>query len=255
MFFVKITDQSNVTRIINLESVTLCGIRIVIANGVNQELCEVTYHMGGGTFSTFLLDCTLEQFLDYIQYVFNCPGNPHTLVDHLQPPTPVKKSDIETLARMNAILSEANKKVRRRKEAEEHLRNILTNSSPQEFANEYDGSPLHPLQPISGIRRKTQPAVDHEFFQERLNEPPQPIPTFDPWQKVKIIDAEHSQFGCVGTVLKVSTSQLPPNFVVVRIEEKDTHHDYTLRKDQIQHHSPQESDSCNGNGKAQSTGE
>ncbi len=251
MFFVKITDQSNVTRIINLESVTLCGIRTVITNGVNQELCEVTYHMGGGTFSTFLLDCNLEQFLDYIQYVFNCPGNPHTLVDHLQPPTPVKKSDIETLARMNAILTEANKKVRRRKEAEEILSEILTNSSPQEL-DKYDASPRNPL-PISGIRRKTQPAVDHEFFQERLNEPP-----FHPGDTVEVIDKLHPQFGCIGVVHHDQKLRMAPSLVVVRLAGLNTHSHYNFRKDQIQHHAnyiPQEPDSCNGNGKAQSTGE
>jgi hypothetical protein len=241
VFFVKITDQSNVTRIINLESVTLCGIRTVITNGVNQELCEVTYHMGGGTFSTFLLDCNLEQFLDYIQYVFNCPGNPHTLVDHLQPPTPVKKSDIETLARMNAILSEANLKVRRRKEAEEILSEILTNSSPQEL-DKYDASPRNPL-PISGIRRKTQPDVSQEFVQELLNELPQPSPDFHPGDTVEVIDSLHPQFGCIGIVIPDIKLHPTPSLVVIRIEGKNTQHDYTLQKDQIQHHSPQESDS------------
>ena len=303
MFFVKITDQSNVTRIINLESVTLCGIRTVMTNGVNQELCEVTYHMGGGTFSTFLLDCNLEQFLDYIQYVFNCPGNPHTLVDHLltnRPPnewkvgdtvrvtdpshpchrelgtllektdypwvvqshkrtdsvyylasdqlefvhpatTPVKKSDIETLARMNAILSEANLKVRRRKEAEEILSEILTNSSPQEL-DKYDASPRNPL-PISGIRRKTQPDVSQEFVQELLNELPQPSPDFHPGDTVEVIDSLHPQFGCIGIVIPDIKLHPTPSLVVIRIEGKNTQHDYTLQKDQIQHHSPQESDS------------
>ena len=254
MFFVKITTSDNVDYVINLERVTLLDRTSRIVDSITKDYTHVNYDMGEGTVTTFTVDCTLEQFHDYIQYVFNCPGNPHTLVDHLRPPTPVKKSDIETLARMNAILSEANLKVRRRKEAEEILSEILTKSSPQEIETEYDGTPVRPL-PSSIIRRKTQPTVDHEFFQELLNAPPQPSPTFDPWQEVKIIDAQHSQFGCVGAVLPVSTTQLPPNFVVVRIDEKNTHHDYTLRKDQIQHHTPQEPDSCNGNGKAQSTGE
>jgi hypothetical protein len=240
VFFVKITTSDNVDYVINLERVTLLDRTTRIVDGITKNFTHVNYDMGEGTVTTFTVDCTLEQFHDYTQYVFNCPGNPHTLVDHLRPPTPVKKSDIETLARMNAILSEANLKVRRRKEAEKILSEILTNSSPQDLElDKYDASPRNPL-PISGIRRKTQPTVSHEFFQELLNEPPQPSPTFAPWQEVKIIDAQHSQFGCVGAVLPVSTSQLPPNFVVVRIDEKNTHHDYTLRKDQIQHLAPQE---------------
>jgi transcription antitermination factor NusG len=209
--------------------------------------------MGGGTFSTFLLDCNLEQFLDYIQYVFNCPGNPHTLVDHLQPPTPVKKSDIETLARMNAILTEANKKVRRRKEAEEILSEILTNSSPQEL-DKYDASPRNPL-PISGIRRKTQPDVSQEFVQELLNEPPQPTPDFHPGDTVEVIDRLHSAYGRIGVVHYDQELRMAPSLVVVQLAGPNTHTLHNFRKDQIQLHTPQESDSCNGNGKAQSTGE
>ncbi len=252
MFFVKITTIDNLDFVLNLERVTLLSRTSRIVDGITKDFTSVHYDMGEGTVTSFTLDCTLEQFLDYIQYVFNCPGNPHTLVDHLQPPTPVKKSDIETLARMNAILSEANKKVRRRKEAEEHLRNILTNSSPQEIElDKYDASPRNSL-PISGIRRKTQPTVDHEFFQERLNEPP-----FHPGDTVEVIDAQHSQFGGIGVVHHDQKLRTAPSLVVVRLAGLNTHSHYNFRKDQIQHspYSPQEPDSCNGNGKAQSMGE
>ena len=259
MFFLKITDRSNVTRIINLESVTLCGIRTVMTNGVNQELCEVTYHMGGGTFSTFLLDCTLDQFLDYIQYVFNCPGNPHALLNHLltkRPPNEWKVGDTVRVTdpchpchrELGTLLEKTDYPwvVRSHKRAD----SVHYLASDQLEFVQSDTTPVKKSD-IETLGRM----IDRKFFQELLTELPQPSPTFDPWQEVKIIDAQHSQFGCVGAVLPVSTSQLPPNFVVVRIDEKNTHHDYTLRKDQIQLHIPQEPNSCNGNGKAQSTGE
>jgi hypothetical protein len=261
VFFVKITDRSNVTRIINLESVTLCGIRTVIANGVNQELCEVTYHMGGGTFSTFLLDCTLDQFLDYIQYVFNCPGNPHTLVNYLQtkrPPNKWKVGDTVKVTdpchplhrELGTLLEKTDYPWVVRIHKEENSAYYLSSDqlefvqpSPQEIElDKYDASPRNPL-PISGIRRKTQPAVSQEFFQERLNEPPQPSPDFHPGDTVEVIDRLHSQFGRIGIVIPDIKLHPTPSFVVIRIDGKNTQHDYTLRKDQIQHHSPQEPDS------------
>jgi hypothetical protein len=318
VFFVKITTIDNLDFVINLERVTLLGRTSRIVDGITKDFTSVHYDMSEGTVTIFTVDCTLEQFHDFMEHFFSSttatgPSLPEflqtkakfkpndtvkvTLPQHFlfnkigtitQPgfcsdvecsdsvhggikkafrysvhfedekgspyfvredfleaaPTPVKKSDIETLARMNAILSEANLKVRRRKEEEEILSEILKDPGPHEFANEYDGSPLHPL-PISGIRRKTQPDVSQQFLKELLNEPPQPTPDFRPGDTVEVIDKLHPQFGRIGIVIPDIKLHPTPSLVVIRFEGKNTQHDYALRKDQIQHspYSPQKPNS------------
>jgi hypothetical protein len=96
VFFVKITTIENLDFVLNLERVTLLSKTTRIVDGITKDFTSVHYDMGEGTVTTFTVDCTLDQFLDYIQYVFNCPGNPHTLLNHLltkRPPNEWKVGD------------------------------------------------------------------------------------------------------------------------------------------------------------------
>ena len=71
MFFVKITDlTTTVTRdyVINLQQVTLISRAHKRINGVDKEVCNITYDIGGDAVTSFTIDCTLEQFHAFMEH-------------------------------------------------------------------------------------------------------------------------------------------------------------------------------------------
>lgn len=88
MFFVKIsnlTNTGNLERIvIDLERVTLVNQEHRRINDVDKEVCSITYDMGGGTVTSFTVDCTLEQFHSFMEYCLSCvQTTPPTLSEFL----------------------------------------------------------------------------------------------------------------------------------------------------------------------------
>jgi hypothetical protein len=71
MFFVKITTLENNSYIINLQQVTLLNRGHRRINDVDKEVCSITYDMGGGSVTSFTVDCTLEQFQSFMEDFFS----------------------------------------------------------------------------------------------------------------------------------------------------------------------------------------
>ena len=76
MFFVKITNLTNTGNlehiVINLERVTLVNREHRRINDVDKKVCNITYDIGGGSITSFTVDCTLEQFHNFMEYFFTC---------------------------------------------------------------------------------------------------------------------------------------------------------------------------------------
>jgi hypothetical protein len=76
MFFVKISNLTNTGNlehiVINLERVTLVNRGHRRINDVDKEICTIAYDVGGGSVTSFTVDCTLEQFHNFMEYVFSC---------------------------------------------------------------------------------------------------------------------------------------------------------------------------------------
>lgn len=175
MFFVKITTIDNVDFVINLERVTLLGRTSRIVDGSTKNFTAVNYDLGEGTVTTFTIDCTLEQFHDFMEHFFSCTtATGPSLKEFLQPPTPVKKSDIEPLVRGQILTIPILDGRKAGKLLNQFTKQFEEIPYPPEL-DDYDASPRNPLS-ISGIRRKTQPTASQEVLKELLNEPPQPTP-------------------------------------------------------------------------------
>ena len=224
MFFVKITTIDNVDFVINLERITLLGRTSRIVDGITKNFTTVNYGMGEGTVTTFTVDCTLEQFHDFMEHYFSCTtATGPSLKEFLQTKTKFKPNDIVKVSLPQHFLfnkigtvtepgfwsdvecSDSGHGGRKKafmysvyfedeKGSPYFLREDFLEAAPstpdkksdieplvrgqilrypchQEFANEYDESPLHPLQPISGIRRKTQPDVKDQIQRHTPQEP------------------------------------------------------------------------------------
>lgn len=91
MFFVKITNLTNTGNlehiVINLERVTLVNREHRRINDVYKEVCSLTYNMGGGAVTFFTVECTLEQFHNFMEYCFACTTTISTsLTEFLEQP-------------------------------------------------------------------------------------------------------------------------------------------------------------------------
>jgi hypothetical protein len=95
VFFVKIITIDNLDFVINLERVTLLGRTSRIVDGITKDFTSVHYDMSEGTVTIFTVDCTLEQFHDFMEHFvsYNNEANP-SLKEFLQTKAKFKPNDV-----------------------------------------------------------------------------------------------------------------------------------------------------------------